>query len=62
MNKVWICLLMVHGCISERVEVNAYKSEAECNRALEAAQKDDGRGRCASVEYLLDETYGPQKP
>lgn len=61
MNKVWIFLLVVHGCVSEHVATRAYKTEVECNQALnkEKLQSDgfiEVHAQCESVEALLEET------
>lgn len=57
MNKIWIGLFVLHGCVDTGIKVEAFKTEAECNKALD----DSARyGKCASVDYLLQEKYGTQ--
>lgn len=61
MNKVWIFLLVVHGCATEHVATRAYNTEIECNQAIDRSRALGGyftevRAQCESADALLEES------
>lgn len=55
-NKIWICLIALHGCFNQTARVEAYKTETECNQAIKKARSNGAIGRCATVDYIIEET------
>lgn len=68
MKTIWIfCLLSIqHGCWETKIHssVYAYKTEYECNKAIDEARKQPNssdsiiHAQCESVDSLLKEKYG----